>query len=237
MRVAGWHGTTLVDFPSRVASILFLAGCNLRCPFCHNPGLVLPERFEPGSAEDFDVILKKLEQRRGFISGVVFTGGEPLLQPDLDEAIGAVRDLGLAVKLDTNGTWPDALARVLPRVDYVALDLKTAPDRYPEATGGQSGFEPVGRTLGLLRDHGAVRRDGFTWEVRTTLVPGLVGAEELGALAPLAAGAPLYALQPFVPHGTLDPAYSRLSALPLVEVRALVDLLRPVVGRVIFRSN
>ncbi len=237
MRVAGWHGTTLVDFPSRVASILFLAGCNLRCPFCHNPGLVLPELMEPAAAEDFDVILKKLEERRGFISGVVFTGGEPLLQPDLDEALLAVRDLGLAVKLDTNGTHPEALARVLNRVDYVALDLKTAPDRYPEATGGRSGFEPVGQTLELLVDQSVVRGNGFTWEARTTLVPGLVGLEDLRALAPLAAAAPLWALQPFVPRGTLDPAFSQLSAMPVAEVRQWVDQLRPVVGRVIFRSN
>lgn len=231
MRVAGWHGTTLVDFPSRVASILFFSGCNLRCPFCHNPGLVLPERIEPDASEELEVILDKLKARQGFITGVVLTGGEPLMQPELPAAIRAIRELGFAVKLDTNGTWPGPLAAILPWVDYVALDLKSAPARYPEATGGRAGFEDVARSLDVLRA-GPVQ-----WEVRTTVVPGLVGLEDLRALLPHVGGVPLYALQPFVSRDTLDPEYAGRSAVPAPSVREMADLLAPVVARVIIRSN
>lgn len=231
MRIAGWHGTTLVDFPSRVASILFFAGCNLRCPFCHNPGLVLQDRMDPESAEDFEVILDRLNKRQGFISGVVLTGGEPLMQPELPAVVRAIRELGFAVKLDTNGTWPGPLAAILPWVDYVALDLKSAPARYPEATGGRAGFEDVARSLEVLR------AGPVPWELRTTVVPGLVGPDDIRALIPLVSGAPLYALQPFVPRDTLDPEYSRLSAVPSSTVQEMAALLAPVVSRVIIRSN
>lgn len=231
MRVAGWHGTTLVDYPSRVASILFLAGCNLRCPFCHNPGLVLPDLIDPAAAVDFDEILKKLFERRDFISGVVFTGGEPLMQPDLVEAIAAVRELGLAVKLDTNGTFPDRLAEVLPLVQYVALDLKTSPSRYPAATGGLADFSGVQKTLDLLR------ASGVHYELRTTVVPGLVGLEDIAELVPLVRDAPLYALQAFVSRETLDPAFSSLGAVPPRLVQEMAALLRASVQKVIIRSN
>jgi pyruvate formate lyase activating enzyme len=231
MRIAGWHGTTLVDFPSRVASILFFAGCNLRCPFCHNPGLVLPERIDPDASMEFEVILDKLKARQGFISGVVLTGGEPLMQPELPAVIRAIRELGYAVKLDTNGTWPGPLAAILPWVDYVAMDLKSAPERYPEATGGRAGFEDVARSLDVLR------AGPVPWELRTTVVPGLVGLEDIRALVPLVTGAPLYALQPFVPRDTLDPEYSRRSPVPAATVHEMAALLAPAVARVIIRSN
>jgi len=231
MRVAGWHGTTLVDFPSRVASILFFAGCNLRCPFCHNPGLVLPELFAPETAVEFDEILKRITDRRDFISGVVFTGGEPLMQPELAEAIAAVRALGLAVKLDTNGTWPDRLLAVLDQVSYVALDLKTSPARYLEATGGMADFSSVERSLDLLRS------SAVPYELRTTVVPGLVTLDDIGALVPRVSGAPLYALQSFVSRETLDPAWTGLGAAAPELLQEMAALLRPSVKKVIIRSN
>ncbi|MBU1068341.1 anaerobic ribonucleoside-triphosphate reductase activating protein [Myxococcota bacterium] len=231
MRIAGWHGTTLVDFPSRVASILFFAGCNLRCPFCHNPGLVLPDRFDPATSVDFDDILKKLSERRNFISGVVFTGGEPLMQADLSEAIAAVRGLGLAVKLDTNGTWPSRLAEVLGQVQYVALDLKTSPARYHEATGGMADFSGVQATLDLLRAH------QVSYELRTTVVPELVTLEDIEALVPLVKDVPLFALQSFVSRETLDPAWSGMAAASPALVQEMAALLATSARKVIIRSN
>jgi pyruvate formate lyase activating enzyme len=231
MRIAGWHGTTLVDFPSRVASILFFAGCNLRCPFCHNSGLVLPERFDTASFMDFDHLLARISDRRNFISGVVLTGGEPLMQPQLPEVIAALRGLGLAVKLDTNGTLPDQLAGVLDQVQYVALDLKTSPLRYAEATGGLADFSDVRRSLELLKT------SEVSYELRTTVVPGLVTVEDIGALVPLVQGAPLYALQSFISRETLDPAYMSLSAAPLAVLQEMARLLAPAVQKVLIRSN
>jgi len=231
MRIAGWHGTTLVDFPSRVASILFFAGCNLRCPFCHNPGLVLPERIDPAASVAFEDILTKLSERMNFISGVVLTGGEPLMQADLPEAIAAIRELGLAVKLDTNGTWPTRLAEVLGQVQYVALDLKTSPARYPEGTGNQADFSGVQASLDLLREH------QVPFELRTTVVPGLVTLEDIEALVPLVRDVPLVALQSFVSRETLDPAWSGLAAVSPALVKEMAALLATSARKVIIRSN
>jgi pyruvate formate lyase activating enzyme len=231
MRIAGWHGTTLVDFPSRVASILFFAGYNLRCPFCHNPGLVLPDRFDPAASVDLDDILNRLSERRNFISGVVLTGGEPLMQAELPEVIAAIRELGLAVKLDTNGTWPSRLGEVLGQVQYVAMDLKSSPARYPEATGGVADFSAVQASLDLLRSH------PVPYELRTTVVPGLVNLEDIEAMVPLVRDVPLVALQTFVSRETLDPAWSGLPAASPALVQEMAALLRTAARKVIIRSN
>src|SRR5512137_801856 len=128
--IKGFQGTSLLDFPGRVASLLFWGGCNLTCPFCHNPALVL----EPAAWPDLDrdALLLDLAARQPFIDGVVISGGEPTLDPSLADWLAKIKALGLAVKLDTNGLCPAVLADLLKRqlVDYLAIDLKTAPQRY-----------------------------------------------------------------------------------------------------------
>ena len=125
MSIKGFQGTSLLDYPGRVASLIFWGGCNLTCPFCHNPALVL----EPEACPDLDreELLVDLAARRPFIDGVVISGGEPTLDPELADWLAAVKALGLAVKLDTNGLRPDVLTDLLDRrlVDYLAIDLKT----------------------------------------------------------------------------------------------------------------
>ena len=130
MGVKGFQGTSMLDFPGRIASLVFWGGCNLTCPFCHNPALVLDPEAWPDL--DRDTLLADLAARTSFIDGVVATGGEPTLDPALGDWLGAVKGLGLAVKLDTNGLRPDVLAGLLARrlVDSLAIDLKTSPARY-----------------------------------------------------------------------------------------------------------
>ncbi len=230
MRIAGWQGTTLLDYPGKVAAILFLAGCNLRCPFCHNPDLVLPGRLDPSLLPDVDDILRELEKRRGFISGVVISGGEPLLCPDLDHLVQKIREMGFRVKLDTNGSLPDRLREILPRVDHVAMDIKTSPGRYPEATGGIIDFSEVQKSLDILFS------STVPFELRSTLVPGLFTPEDALDLVPLVQGAPCYALQAFSNRNTLDPAYVNVQPTPEGLIREIAGILKPWVRELSIRQ-
>lgn len=134
MNIQGLNKVTLLDYPGRVACTVFTGGCDLRCPFCHNSQLVLHPTFSPIDEEEVFALLRR---RRGIIDGVAITGGEPLLQPDIEAFISRVRELGYSVKLDTNGTHPARLAHLLEAglVDHVAMDIKNSPERYPETVG------------------------------------------------------------------------------------------------------
>lgn len=204
MSIKGFQGTSLLDFPGRVASLIFWGGCNLTCPFCHNPPLVL----EPEAWPDLnrDALLADLAGRASFIDGVVVTGGEPTLDPTLGEWLAAVKDLGLAVKLDTNGLRPDVLAELLGRglLDSLAIDLKTAPGRYGEL---HPGAVPVDRLAASIR---LALAAPVKVEFRTTCVPGLVDEAVLRELGQLVHGAPLWVLQQYHPAVALAPAWREL---------------------------
>jgi pyruvate formate lyase activating enzyme len=183
MNIGGFVPCSLSDFPGRVAAVVFTQGCNWRCPWCHNPALVYPDRFTPPLPEAD--ILARLAARRGQLDGVVVSGGEPTLQPDLAEFLGRVRALGFATKLDTNGSRPDVVRSLLaaPLLDFVALDLKAPWTRYAAAAGGTVDAAAVGETLALLR------ASGVGHQLRTTRWPGLTadGEREIAAIA---AGSP-----------------------------------------------
>lgn len=150
MRIGGLQKVTLLDYPGKVACTVFLPGCNLRCPFCHNPALVLPDRATGGlSTEE---LIAFLETRRGKLDGVCVTGGEPTLYEDLPAMLRQIRALGFAVKLDTNGTNPDMLEALAQEglLDYAAMDIKNSPDRYTETCGGVDLLGPVKRSAALL---------------------------------------------------------------------------------------
>ena len=135
MLISGLNKTTLLDYPGRVAATVFTGGCNFRCPFCHNGGLVLsPLTQEHYTEED---ILGFLKKRKHILSGVCITGGEPTIQQDLPDFIRKIKELGLAVKLDTNGSHPHMLEELIGKkqIDYVAMDIKNAPGKYQETTG------------------------------------------------------------------------------------------------------
>ena len=194
----GFQKMTLLDFPGRVAATLFLGGCNLRCPFCHNASLVLDGK----SREEYEdaEILSYLEKRRGLLDGVCVTGGEPLLRRELPDFLKKVRALGYAVKLDTNGTMPDRLEALLREglLDYVAMDIKNALSRYGDAVGIPNfDVTPVERSIDLLLS-GAV-----DYEFRTTVVKELHTVEDIAALAERIRGARRYFLQGFVDSGDL----------------------------------
>lgn len=230
MGVKGFQGTSLLDFPGRIASLVFFGGCNLSCPFCHNPDLVqAPDRLPDYPLEP---LFEELEQRRSFIDGVVISGGEPTLYPDLIPFMRRIKQLGLMVKLDTNGLLPDILAEVLRQdlVDLVALDLKTAPSRYGELHNRPVNDTALQRTVTMLL------QNPVACEFRTTCVPGLVCEEDIRQIGALLRGAPAWVLQQFVPHYCMDVALRDLEPYPVSRLETLADLAREFVPEVVLRG-
>lgn len=208
MKIAGLQKMTLLDFPGKVACTVFLPGCNFRCPFCHNFELVtgaLPPLMEEAE------LLAFLKKRQGLLDGVCVSGGEPLLQAGLPALLREIKKLGLAVKIDTNGTSPDVLAALIGEglVDYVAMDVKHAPERYGEAIGAAeaapSDIPPVAPpVLDAVRRSVALLLEGrVDFEFRTTVVAGLHDAASIRAIGAWIRGAPRYFLQPFVDRDTV----------------------------------
>ncbi len=228
--VKGFQGTSLLDFPGRVASLIFTGGCNLTCPFCHNPGLVL----DPGAFPDFPVneLLADLKKRQSFIDGVVISGGEPTLDTGLPAFLRQLKELGLQVKLDTNGLLPEVIHRLLDEqlLDYLAVDIKTTPDRYGELHTRPVSSAPLLRTIEL------VKAAAIETEFRTTCVPQLVGEDELRLIGELLRGAPLWVLQQFLPEHSLVVEWQELSAYPPGQLERLGQVAEGYVERVLLRG-
>lgn len=220
IRICGLQKLSMVDFPGKLAATVFTGGCELRCPFCHNAPLVTRVSQTPELPQE--EILAFLNSRRGLLDGIVLSGGEPLLHPDASEFLARVRDLGFAVKLDTNGCHPEALAEILERglADYVAMDIKNAPEAYPETVGVPDfDLAPVRESARLLQD------GGTDFEFRTTAVRRLHTPERIRAIGQWLEGAPRYFLQNFVDSGDL--VGTGCQGLERQELEALAEAARP----------
>ena len=228
MKIGGLQKLTLLDFPGRCACTVFTVGCNLRCPFCHNAPLVTEQ---PPALIDPQEVLALLQKRRGVLDGVCFTGGEPLLHPDLHDLIREIRGMGFAVKLDTNGTFPDRLQALIDEglLDYVAMDIKNAPDRYAE-TVGVPGFDVknIEQSVRILQS-GKV-----PFEFRTTVVRELHTAKDFQKIADWLQGDELYFLQQFVDSGDL--IRGGFSAYSKAEMEAFLPLLTPKIPKAAIRG-
>ena len=226
MDIKGWARTSLIDFPGHIATVLFTAGCNFRCPMCHNAELVL----RPGALPSLrlDELWAFLAKRAGKITGVVVTGGEPTLQPDLPELLERVRDLGYVVKLDSNGYRPDALADLLDAdlVDFVAMDVKAPPEKY-ELLAGVPDLD-LGRIQASLD---LLSRGGVPCEFRTTVVPDMLDGDDVEAigrwLSSAGAGSMVrYVLQQFRGQNTLDPALADVTPYTSDRLREMAERAR-----------
>jgi len=198
--IGGIQKTTLIDYPGKTACVLFVAGCNFRCPYCHNPDLVAPGAAEEASAEE---ALAFLEQRRDFLEGVVISGGEPTTRPELAAFCEKVKDLGYALKIDTNGSRPEVLKQLIAGglVDYLAMDLKTDGPRYRHLTA------EFAAPIRVAASASAVLTSGIPHEFRTTCVRPLVDDRAVAAILEIVQGADLYVLQRFVSRRVLDPPF------------------------------
>ncbi len=218
MRIAHVQPTTLADYPERIAAVVYVVGCNFRCPFCHNRELVLPEELGTKTVPNDDV-LSFLDERKKYLDGIVITGGEPTIQTELALFIKQVRQIGLSVKLDTNGSMPDVIDSLLShgQVDYVAMDIKAPPDRYSELAGVSVDIDAITRSVEVISNNAC------SHEFRTTVAPTLV-EEDILNMIPLIKGATKYYLQQFVvPEGKslIDPAYEKMDALSETQLSCL----------------
>ncbi|MBR2466779.1 MAG: anaerobic ribonucleoside-triphosphate reductase activating protein [Clostridia bacterium] len=196
MIINGFQKLTLLDFPAHTAAIVFTAGCDLRCPFCHNAPLVsrirLDERIDEGE------VFSYLEKRFGILDGVCVSGGEPLLQKDIFAFLERVKDMGYDVKLDTNGSSPERLREVIDRglADYVAMDIKNAPELYQKTTGiGDLDIEPFSKSRDILLS------SSVDYEFRTTVTSELHTPKSIAAAAEWIKGAKRYFIQNFKDSG------------------------------------
>ena len=229
MYLCGLQKLAMVDYPGKLAATVFTGGCKLRCPFCHNALLVTRLDETPELGEE--AVLSFLATRTKLLDGVVLSGGEPLLQPDAADFLRKIRQMGFAVKLDTNGFFPDRLSAILEEglVDYVAMDIKNAPEKYP-ITCGIPGLDtaPVAESVKLLR------QSGVDFEFRTTLVREFHTPEDLLAIGRWLESSPRYFLQAFVDSGNL--VGSGCSPFTPQEMRDFSLLLRPFFGEVNLRG-
>ncbi|GHV16095.1 anaerobic ribonucleoside-triphosphate reductase activating protein [Spirochaetia bacterium] len=222
--------TSLVDYPGKVAATLFFPGCNLRCPWCHNRDLVLREKAPGTDLVSLAEALSHIEKRRAVLGGVVLSGGEPCLFTGLADLIRHIKQMGLAAKLDTNGMVPQVLARLFQdeaaRPDYIALDLKLAPERYGELLSGRATMANPGEALKKSAD--LIRTSGITHEFRSLALPnGFFGPADIEALIPLA-GNGTWHIRTFRPGNCLDPAWDELPGTGRGEAEALERMAREI---------
>lgn len=236
MLILGLNKTTLLDYPGCVAATIFTGGCNFRCPFCHNSGLVLmPSAGEVISEEEVLAFLKK---RRNVLKGVCITGGEPTLQADLPDFISRIREIGYQVKLDTNGYKPETLKGLLEEglLDYVAMDIKNSPDKYA-ASSGMDGMEHD-FNLGKIRESVDLLMGGSVeYEFRTTVVRELHTLGDLVRIGEWIRGCRAYFLQKFQDQGNnICEGYHAPDEGTLREMQQILSQMPEMEGRVYLRG-
>ena len=192
MLIGGFLPTTMLDYPGRLACTVFTCGCNMRCPFCQNASLVLPQHFE--DPVDPGEVLARIKKRKNILEGICISGGEPTLQPDLADFIGRIKELGLPVKLDTNGSSPSVIRTLYEEglIDMIAMDIKAAPSGYPEVSGCTGlDFSPYKESAEYIM------KCGIEYEFRTTLVKGLHTAYDMVEIGRWITNAKAYVLQSY----------------------------------------
>lgn len=224
MKIEALQKLTLLDYPQKMAATVFTYGCNLRCPFCHNALLVTEESHSSIEAED---VLNFLSTRKGMLEGVCVTGGEPLLQPDIEDFLRAIKDMGFSVKLDTNGTFPQKLKDLVRKnlVDYVAMDIKNCRDKYALTSGKLAmNLSAIDESINFLLS-GEVEA-----EFRTTVVRNFHSLEDIIKITDWISGCDRYFLQQFVDSGNLiDESLSGYTDDELKEIYRQVKRKMPVV--------
>ncbi len=225
MLINGFQKLTILDYPGKVACIVFTPGCNFRCPFCHNASLVT--HIDTDTYMDAEDILSYLKKRQGLLDGVVITGGEPLLQNGIEEFIGRIKDLGYVVKLDTNGSFPEKLISLVEKglVDYVAMDIKNSKAKYALTAGAESfDISPIEKSVEFLL------QNKVDYEFRTTIVDGFHTLDDIQDIVVWIKGAHKYFLQNFVDSGDLiKPELKPVSVDLLKEMKKKATEIIPCV--------
>jgi pyruvate formate lyase activating enzyme len=231
--IKGFIETSLIEWEGKIVSILFLPGCNFRCSYCHSPHLVYPS--EDMETIPTEAVMESLRRRKGWIDGVVISGGEPTLQKGLKELIRMIRSLDLRVKLDTNGSNPEVLEELLQEglLDCIAMDIK-APLRekdYSNAAGGPCNVEALRRSIRIIL------QSGREHEFRTTVCPGLLTEAGMEEIAMEIQGAGKYVLQSFRPNNCLDPVMLGIKPYPFETLQRFKEIAKGYLGNCFIRGE
>ena len=204
MEICGLQKLTLIDFPGRLAATIFLCSCNFRCPWCYSRELVLPEEIERQPKILETELIVFLKERKGTLEGIVVCGGEPTIHKELPDFIGKIKKLGYLVKLDTNGSNPEMLKKLIDEklIDYVAMDIKLSKEKYREIL--EVDVDSIENSIKILKD------SNIDHEFRTTVVPTILDKEDVVKIAKWLSPAKKYYLQNFRPEKTIDPKFEKI---------------------------
>ncbi|MDP2934466.1 MAG: anaerobic ribonucleoside-triphosphate reductase activating protein [bacterium] len=231
MKIGGLQKLTLVDYPGKVAATVFLIGCNFRCGFCHNPELVNPEEAKKQPLIDEKEFFEFLEGKEGLIDGICITGGEPTIQPDLYDFIRKIRQKGFLIKLDTNGSNPEVLSKLVNEnlVDFIAMDIKTSLDNYKKTVGTEVNLENIKKSVEIIKS------SGIDYEFRTTVVPGLVEKKDIEEIGKWLKGAKKIVLQQFQNKKVLNNKFKKIQQYPDKTLKEFGKILEKHIGEIELR--
>ena len=229
MKIAGLQKVSLMDYPGKISATVFTQGCNFRCPYCHNPELVDPERYQECLPENG--IFLYLEKRRGKLEAVTITGGEPTIQNNLLSFAQRVRAMGYLVKVDTNGSKPGALEELICHKlpDYIAMDIKAPLAKYAAVTRAPVKGETIRQSIEIIK------ASGINCEFRTTIVRSQLEEADIFAISALIKNVPLYALQRYVPAKPLDEKFLCEASFSQEELNVIRVRLEKNCARVVIR--
>ncbi len=220
IKIGGFQRFSLIDYPGKLCAIIFTQGCNFRCPYCHNPDLVNPDKFSDLISPQ--TILSFLETRKGKLDAVSITGGEPTLQENLPRFLENIKRKDFLIKLDTNGTNPDMLEDLIryDLVDYLAMDIKGPSDKYHLVTGTWVDMDKISRSIEIIKN------SSIDYEFRSTLVDHLITQEGIKSMCSSIGNAKRYYLQKFISDRTLDEEYKTAHTLSQEKLQILKNLLQ-----------
>jgi len=229
LEIKGFEKVSLIDYPGKMASIIFLPDCNFRCAFCQNPDLIeRPGEVPTVKEED---VLDYLKEKRVWLDGLVVTGGEPTLHEGVVEFLKKVKELGLLVKLDTNGTNPEMLEELIKEklLDFIAMDIKAPLDRYGEVSRAKVEIDDIRKSVGLIRE------SGLDYEFRTTVPKSLIKVEDIKKIGEWLKGSRAFYIQQFRPDTTLDKSFKREGQYTNEELEGLAEVAKPFFEKVEIR--
>lgn len=230
--IKGFQKTSLIDYPGKISSVIFLEGCNYRCPYCHNPELVL--RTDKNKEIDPDELIAFLKTQKKWIDGICMTGGEPTLNPLLPDFINKLKKEGFLINLHTNGTNPKMIRQLIKDklIDYVAMDIKGTKEKYPQITG-------VRIDLSLIQDSiDLIRKSGIDYEFRTTAVPAFFTEDDALKIAKWLKGSKTFYIQQFgSSHATLDPLFQNTGTYDLNQLEGFKKIMEPYFEKIEIRGS
>jgi pyruvate formate lyase activating enzyme len=229
MKIGALQKVSLIDYPGEICAIVFTQGCNFRCPYCHNPELVNPELYNERLPEE--VIFSFLAKRKGKIDAVTITGGEPTIQHGLIDFVKRVRKKGYSIKIDTNGSNPEVIEKLLSMkmLDYIAMDIKSPAEKHKIVTRSQINFDTIKQTIELIM------KSGIPYEFRTTALKKLLEENDILDIASLIKNARLYVLQQFIPSKVLDRGFIKYESYSRDELESLSKKIAQRIANILIR--